>query len=73
MNNMLQCYNYSFIKSLQQEWMFLQRSYKIYTTTLKPNVFGQEISETEYELFDLPTTGLGGPILKIQVRLLKHC
>lgn len=34
MNNMLQWYNCSFIKSLQQAWMFLQRSYKIYTATL---------------------------------------
>lgn len=48
MNNMLQWYDCSlyvlyvsfvrsfirFIKSLQHEWMFLQRSYKIYTVTL---------------------------------------
>lgn len=40
---------------------------------LTPNVFGQEISVTEHELFDLPTTGLRGPTLMIQVRLLEHC
>lgn len=73
MNNNLQWYDCSFIKSLQQEWMFYKDLTKSIRQHFIPNVFGQEISETEHELFDLPTTGLGGPILKIQVRPPEHC
>lgn len=75
---MIQLFFYKIIATRMD--VFTQILQNIYTNTkllvflhLTPNVFGLEISVTEDELFDLPTTGLRGPILMNQVRLLEHC